>query len=549
MRHAWRLSEAMGAWLDRTTRLRRGEVDPETLRTVPSWGLSLLFHAFLILLLALVIHIRRGAEPPGREFGAVDTQLGDTTSLVTANRSGDPFTDQDSADPPSLGLPTMEAIPQLAGQPEIAALGRFAPSLASPSHDKTSPLDRASIRTLVELPDLASTLTAPFSGRQGPSKARLIRREGGTAESEKSVEDGLEWLARHQRPDGAWSLNFQDQCQGTGCLGQARISSDTAATALALLPFLGAGFTHTVKSRHQATVRKGVEWLLAHEQPNGDLFVGPPGMAYLYSHAIGTMALCEAYGLSQDPKLKVPAQLAVKFIIASQDPSGGGWRYTPGQAGDVSVFGWNIFALRSANMAGIKPPKKVLKLCSRFLDQTAADRSRTTYSYLAGTLRATPVMTAEALVGRQLLGWPRDFPALVKGASIIARDLESSEQRNIYYWYYATQLLHNMKNKDWEKWNKRIREGLIASQVHDDSCSRGSWDPSSPVPDRWSESGGRLFLTSLSLLTLEVYYRYLPMYRDYDDQQANPDRGMLDDSEKKLGAEPAAKPAGDADAD
>jgi hypothetical protein len=128
-------------------------------------------------------------------------------------------------------------------------------------------------------------------------------------------------------------------------------------------------------------------------------------------------------------------------------------------------------------------------------------------------------MTAEALLSRQLLGWPRDYPALVKGASQIAADLESSEERNIYYWYYATQLLHNMKNKDWERWNLKVREGLIQMQIKEETCAGGSWDPGHPAPDRWAMAAGRLYLTSLSILTLEVYYRYLPLYRGYDEDQ------------------------------
>jgi hypothetical protein len=41
----------------------------------------------------------------------------------------------------------------------------------------------------------------------------------------------------------------------------------------------------------------------------------------------------------------------------------------------------------------------------------------------------------------------------------------------------------------------------------------GSWDPDKPTRDAWSEPGGRLMVTSLSTLTLEVYYRYLPLYK------------------------------------
>ena len=132
-------------------------------------------------------------------------------------------------------------------------------------------------------------------------------------------------------------------------------------------------------------------------------------------------------------------------------------------------------------------------------------------------------MTAEGLVSRQLLGWPRDFPALVKGVGQVSAHLQEGGDRNIYYWYYATQLLHNMRNEQWERWNPKIREGLIGLQVKDDTCAKGSWDPFSPVPDIWAERAGRLYLTSLSILTLEVYYRYLPLYRTADDDQEKMD--------------------------
>jgi hypothetical protein len=326
-------------------------------------------------------------------------------------------------------------------------------------------------------------------------------------------------------------MNFQDHCQAPACSPQRAIETDTAATGLALLPLLGAGYIHTVKCRHQAVVRGGLAWLVAHQQPNGDLFVGPPGMAYMYSHAIATMAICEGYGLSGDPNLLGPAQRAIQFIINSQDPVGGGWRYSPGQLGDTSVFGWQMFALRSAHLAGIKIPGKILKGCSRYLDQ-AGDQKRVTYGYQPGH-EPTPVMTAEALLSRQLLGWPRDYPPLVKGVGQISAHLQSSNERNIYYWYYATQLLHNMHNEQWEHWNPKIREGLIRLQVKDDGCAYGSWDPFVPTPDHWAQRAGRLYLTSLSILTLEVYYRYLPLYRSYDGDQAKPNRAMKPEPEAR----------------
>ena len=306
--------------------------------------------------------------------------------------------------PPSIGLEPEHSGVEMTGQPRLAALTAYAPALAGPPVDGKLNLDRSAAGGFARLPSLAASVSAPFSGRSGLTCAKLVRREGGSAASEQAVEDGLEWLVRHQRDDGSWSLNFQDRCQGTPCTAQAATESDTAATGLALLPLLGAGYIHTVKSRHQEPVRRGLDWLISHQQPDGDLFMGPPGSAYMYSHAIAAMAICEGFGLSGDPKLRKPAQRAIEFIINSQDPSGGGWRYSPGQPGDTSVFGWQIFALRSGHMAGIKIPRKVLKGCSRYLD-TASDQQRVLYSYQPGR-SASAVMTAEGLVSRQLLGWP-----------------------------------------------------------------------------------------------------------------------------------------------
>ena len=521
---AW-IRDASGRW----SLFFRGEYDSATLRSVPSWGMSLLLHALLLLLLAFIIHLRHKSEQGTAAVATaiVDTQLGELTSLTDAKRSGDPFTLEDSKNPPSLGLEPVDTQLKLVGQPQIASLSQFAPALGGPIALSSNKIDGASVNGLIRLPSLAASIVAPFSGRQGLTRAKLLRREGGTAQSEQSVEDGLNWIVRHQRADGSWSMNFHEQCQASPCPLQRSIETDTAATGLALLPLLGAGYTHTVKSRHQIAVRHGLDWLVAHQQPDGDLFVGPPGMAYLYSHAIATMAICEGYGLSGDANLMRPAQRAIQFIVDAQDPVGGGWRYSPGQLGDTSVFGWQMFALRSGHLAGIKIPAKVLKACSRYLDQ-AGDQKRVTYGYQPGR-DPTPVMTAEALLSRQLLGWPRDFPPLVKGVGQISAHLQSTDVRNIYYWYYATQLLHNMQNQQWERWNLKIREGLIRMQVKDEGCAHGSWDPFEPQPDVWAQRAGRLYLTSLSILTLEVYYRYLPLYRTYDDDQAKPGAAMKPD--------------------
>ncbi len=512
---------------------------------VPSWGTSILIHGAVILLLALYAYAFGGSRDRNSEIrGEFATQLTeDLTSLTESDHAGDPFTAVQRDEAPSLSLTAPEPDIKIVNQPELTQVTHFAPMIASRELPELPSAN--GLRTLIT-PNHAEDTTAPFSGRQGPAKAAMIRREGGTVRSEKAVQEGLAWLARHQRDDGGWSLNFHGQCLPPGCPPQECMESDTAATGLALLPLLGAGHIHTVKSHYQEQVRKGIDWLVSHQLETGDLFVGGGANAHLYSHAIGTMALCEAYGLSNDARLKEPARRALQFIYDCQSLETGGWRYFPGQPGDTSVFGWQMFALRSGKLAGFKVPKNVLAGCKSYLDSAAADNHRITYSYLPGK-GVSPVMTAEALLTRQYLGWPRDFPALVKGSSMVARDLEESEERNIYYWYYATQLLHNMQNKDWEKWNVRVRDGLIQMQTKGDGCDRGSWDPFSPQPDRWAtgfHAAGRLYLTSLSLLTLEVYYRYLPLYRPTDsDAPANVDPTKPKAAGALTAAATAAKPA------
>ena len=484
---------------------------PRWIVILPSWGTSVLIHAIVLVVLATAFFVSGPDRPLPADFDSTIVSLADedVQSLVPADRSGDPFTSLPADAEPSLSLGPVD--PSISARPRLAGAS-FAPTLAAPerSVERSGP---ASVDLLRSIRVHAEDMTAPFSGRSEAGRAALVRREGGTVESERAVQEGLHWLSRHQRDDGGWTLDVRGECgKNPGCPEDVHAESATAATGLALLPFLGAGHIHTQPGKYQATVQKGVDWLLLHQQKDGQLFLGGLSNSQMYSHAIASMALCEAYGLSQDPRLRAPAQLAIRFIAEAQNKDDGGWRYSPGMPGDTSVFGWQMFALRSARLGGLDVPKNVTKGCGHFLDVVATDKHRTRYGYMPGR-PDTATMTAEALLCRQYLGWLRDSPALVKGVAGVWDELRASPDRNIYYWYYATQLLHNMQNKAWKEWNARVRDTLVAMQVGGDGCDRGSWSPLEPVPDRWGRSAGRLYVTSLSILTLEVYYRFLPLYR------------------------------------
>jgi hypothetical protein len=369
-----------------------------------------------------------------------------------------------------------------------------------------------------------------FKGRSGATREKLLVLDGGSQKSEAAVARGLEWLALHQAQGGQWSLdsfnhhareklypegkNIVDDSTG---LGSRR--NDIAGTAFGLLPFLAAGQTHKppVIAKDQKAPQKdyhkgidaGLKYLMAKQGRDG-YFGGE-----MYAHCLAAIAVCEAYGLTSDPVLRVSAQKAVDYLVASQDPAGGGWRYTPRTAGDTSVTGWALMALKSAQMAGLSVPATTLRKVDRFLDSVEA-QSKGTYEYTSGK-GETPPMTAVGLLCRQYLGVNPRNPALLAGVERLKKDPPGTTN-NLYYEYYATQVMHHMGGESWAFWNQGpkgkggIRDSLIARQDQGNGKkgNAGSWPA---TEDFGTKEGGRLMATSLSLLTLEVYYRHLPLYR------------------------------------
>jgi len=273
-----------------------------------------------------------------------------------------------------------------------------------------------------------------------------------------------------------------------------------------LLLFLGAGKTHKASKDnvYDKTVDKALNALLGLQDKRTGAFSRD-----MYAHGLATIAITEAFGLSQDYSLKKPAQLAINFILKAQH-EGGGWRYSPGQAGDTSVSGWQIMALKSGLLAGLDVPPLALRKAQTFLDSVVAPSTEGS-GYTDPN--PTPTMTAVALLCRQYLsGWGRQNLRLIKAVdNHIKPNSPRPERKDVYYYYYATQVMHNLGGDDWKAWNAKMRDILITSQ-DDDPNQPTKWGSWSPAGDQWGRNGGRLMVTSLNLLTLEVYYRYLPLY-------------------------------------
>jgi hypothetical protein len=350
------------------------------------------------------------------------------------------------------------------------------------------------------------------------------------------VELGLRWLALHQSPDGGWSLSRytrhldnpsprdlwhadwdgRGRRDSRGGTGRAE-SGEMAATGLAVLAFLGHGDTQLEKGPYQAVVQRGLDYLIKRQRRDGDL----RGGGNLYMHGIAAFAICEAYALTRDPALEEPARRAVGYTVRTQNPDLGGWRYEPypqGSEVDTSVFGWMLMALKSAHLAGIKIEDRAVERMAAYLDSARMTDAGGRYAYQPGLPRTSLAMTAQGLFSQQVLAELRppgdeggrrflrraaaESTAYCLKNKPVARDQDGA---NEYYWYYATLALFQEGGEPWKAWNARLKEVLLDLQLgEEEGTATGSWDPVS----RRAEMGGRVYSTAISVLSLEVYYRY-----------------------------------------
>jgi hypothetical protein len=279
--------------------------------------------------------------------------------------------------------------------------------------------------------------------------------------------------------------------------------NDIAGTAFGLLPLLGAGKTHksAPDNPYDKPVEKALLYLIRKQDKRTGNFGG--GM---YAHGLASIAICEAYGLTQDPNLRKAAQMAVNFIVKAQH-SAGGWRYAPNQAGDTSVVGWQVMALKSAQMSGLDVPEVTMRKAQQYLN-SCCDTANEGYGYVG--VGSTPTMSAVGLLCRQYLqAWGPQNLRLIKGIDNNIKTYPPGTTKNIYYFYYATQVMHHFGGGAWKNWNEKMRDFLVKTQDKGNGPNQGSWNSDG---DPHGSAGGRLMVTSLSLLTLEVYYRHLPLY-------------------------------------
>ncbi len=408
-----------------------------------------------------------------------------------------------------------------------------APEITNPKeNDSPSEADRRLVESRLEPRDEKSQPPTPnpqpptlYADRFAENREQLVAQRGGNAHTERAVRSALAWLAAAQSDDGRWDALRHGAGQERVVLGHDRhragANADTGISGLALLAFLGSGHTHT-RGPYAAQIARGLDYLRRTQTSNGALHGNAQLFARTYCHSMATFAVCEVYALTQDHHVAPVARAATTYSLNIQNPSTGGWRYRPGDAGDTSQLGWQLMALKSAQAAQIEIPAVTWTRIERFLRHVQRGTSGGLAAYrIAGP--ASRTMTAEALFCRNLLDYDavgRQSSSSAQTAAIdeavrsissrrplVPRNQHAADRMNLYYWYYATLALHQSQNHSpaarnaWQQWNEALVQTLLSTQQSD-----GSWSESTV----WGGYGGRVYSTALATLCLEVYYRYSP---------------------------------------
>lgn len=334
-----------------------------------------------------------------------------------------------------------------------------------------------------------------------------------------AVDAALDWLARHQDKDGKWDQDgFDKNCEvkeeKERCTGQGTSQYDVGVTSLALLAFLGAGHDHRV-GPFRKTVKKGLKWLQGQQQEDGS-FGSRDAESWVYNTAIAAFALCEAYRLTEDYRLKKTCRKAVDFILKAQNP-GLGWDYEP-QSGhnNTSVTGWMIMALRAAKGAGLKVEQSAFDGAVNWFDRVTdtkgeagymkpGDKGRTVKG-VKDSFEKLPAMTALAVISRIFCGQKRQDAKVLKGVDILMNNLpdwnrSSNTKVDMYYWFWGTRAMYQYGGQKWHKWSTAVKNALVGNQQAG-GCTHGSWDP----VGKWGMVGGRVYSTAINCMTLEISY-------------------------------------------
>jgi hypothetical protein len=455
--------------------------------------LSCVIHGVIVILGGSIVIYKTLVEPPDFVAEGGDGLISPTDDLAPPPEA------------PAEAVPTEQVAPQTPNinSPNIDVISTTAQS----SNFKIAPTQvQVKINTTTEIKTgnvskgiaagLGKGLPGTMGGRTGAGRAKAMEQNKMKSKTEMAVIKGLNWLQQNQNSDGSWG----DANHG-------------AMTGFGLLCFLGHGETPD-SQQYGLTVNRAVQWIIDNGTKNeGRLHMqkafSQPGV---YEHAICAYALGEYYTMTKDERVIELFKQAIGHIIQGQGP-GGGWMYTYDKtADDLSVSGWQIQALKAAHLSqlNISGVDQALDKAMSYIERVKGPKGG--YGYREASDKYS--LSGVGILCQ--LFWKGDRGALRKGMEWVLDETEKklpvkykAEHADLYAWYYHTQACLMFGGSAWSKWNRWFQDEICDVQSPD-----GSWPPAGGKAVGSLQTGenktSAVYRTTLCILMLEVFYRYMP---------------------------------------
>ncbi|BCX49731.1 squalene-hopene cyclase [Haloferula helveola] len=311
-----------------------------------------------------------------------------------------------------------------------------------------------------------------------PATAQDLRRRPDDpipAQLETLYERGLSYLAKSQNDEGSWN----DQ-----------MGSEPGVVGLCTIAFLAHGEDPNY-GPYAKNIKKAVEFILSRQRESNG-YIG----SSMYNHGFATLALAEAYGAVDDPKIAPALKKAVELILNAQSRNAsGGWRYTPeSRDADTTVSGCQLVALLGARNAGVPVPDEAIKKGLAYMARCRGGDGAYGYTSAGG---GKPTLTAIG-VTCLALAKEKEGKGFTNSLGYLRDNLNYRDRHYPYYFeYYMSQALFHADEAAWNEWNSKNLRYLSTLQRPDGS---------------WPGNKGESFNTAGALLSLALNYRYLPIY-------------------------------------
>ncbi|MBR3708250.1 MAG: terpene cyclase/mutase family protein [Lentisphaeria bacterium] len=446
--------------------------------------------------------------------------------------------------------------------------------------------------------DTIRDLTGAYNARSGEGRAKALKAGGGGDNTERAVIRALDWLVKVQNDDGSWGDwqdDYNQKVQLTCLALLAMLAHGETPESERYGEALNKGLKLVLSWAKGVGPKRGSGWGKheAGEDENGNIQYKSNDW---YAMSRIAIVLAEGYAITKDPALKEGMDRVVTRLINEMNPSGGfGWHWDERLEKNIDYFsldgGSRLYnALYSAYNAGCEVSGKdyngktvtikdaIDRAISAISKRHACAEGGFSYRVQNGS-KTYPAGFDSTGVGTfylLLLGYNGN--AVQKGYEWLLRHRpngkDNSElkmdwtnlpsQTSALGWYYMTQALFQAtggQGAEWRRWNRQMTTALIKEQSRE-----GYWECPADKYKQWevvnekqkngktkqvkrlkqynesklggfTEHNSRIWATVYFTLTLEVYYRYLPTFKE--DGTRNKEADIANDKKEASSAENA----------